>query len=227
MLVGLGTGLQGCTEEQVAAGVGLAAIGAAFVIIGDSDSDYDRGRDHGRRRGRCEGGYVRRCTTYRDYYGNKHRECRREWDSCKYYSNYSNDNVALLSNHLAPNDSNAIELMSSSASEQKLSAGKLAATFEMSFKSAEFFVASLEQAQEGNPQALLNLGLERKDVELLAYEKMPSAKGIETLARKLNMDYSKAESMMKSLLEEGKEVNKKKCRRIGRPGNKRTVCRAS
>ncbi len=232
LLLAMGTSLQGCTDEEVAAGVGLAAIGAAIVIIGDNDHGYDNGRghgrDHGRRGGRCEGGYVNRCTTYRDYYGHQRRECRREWDSCSRYRNYSNDNVALLADHLNGLESaNDIQLAAASKEEEKVSSGKLAATFEMSFKSADFMVTSLEQARAGNPKALLNLGLDRRDIELIANEKMPSARGTDTLAKKLNMDTPKAESMLKSLLDEGKELNKKKCHRIGRPGSGRQICRAS
>ena len=72
------TGLQGCTDEEVAAGIGLIAIGVGIGIIADGDH---HGGHHGGRYV-CRGGYVTRCNDYRDYYGIIRRECREFWDSC-------------------------------------------------------------------------------------------------------------------------------------------------
>jgi hypothetical protein len=195
LVLGMGTGLQGCSEEDVIAGLGLIAIGAGAIIIADEIDDNDH------RRRRCRGGYVRRCTTYTDYWGDRRRECRRVWDSCKYYEYYSNS-PALMS-HLSSQEN---------LEKAEVEPSKFASVFSISFEASESFVSALEQAREGNSEDLIALGLNKDDITQLVHEKMPSAEGIDALALTLGADKAATKAMLSRLLIEGKKLKKKTCK---------------
>ncbi len=219
-------GLQGCTDQEVATALGAVAIGAGAVAIGVAAGSDDRDHHHGRRRGRrvCDGGYVTRCTTYRDYWGYERRECRSEWDSCRYtrWEPYAASELAaldLVDGDISEFLASDIQVMASAPAQKTklentaVEAGKWAQTFKLSFDSAEFFTRSLEKARAGDMKALLDLGLAREDVRDMAREKMPSDDAIELLARKLNQRPENTRAMLKTLLVEGGKIKKSECKK--------------
>lgn len=253
LIAGLGLGMQACTDEEVAAGVGLVAIGAGVAIIAAGSDDDDNGYDHGYDNGydRCEGGYVKKCTSYTDYWGDTVRECRNEWDSCAnrrggnrggrggrhgggyhdgyrdhglYSANLMQTSAAPTSTTLASLQSTSTQLSTQSSASKKVVSSDWAAQFNMSFDAAELFVASLEDAKDGDIKALSDLGLGQKDIDRLANERMPSFKGIDALAKTLNMSKSNTRKMVKDLLKEAKNQKEANCRIVGGHKNKVKVC---
>jgi hypothetical protein len=202
-------GLTGCTDEEVAASIGLIAIGAGAVIIGGSGSDdndhhddrYDRDRRDDRNYGRCEGGWVERCTTYSDYNGRSYRECRSEYDSC--YRFHPNSNLNLNS------IGGVSTLAKSKLKEVPVQAGLWAKNFKMSFAAADFFTNTLVKAREGDASALSKFGFTREDVKAITQNKMPSDQALDILAKRLNQNVSNTKAMFRALIQEGSKLQKR------------------
>src|SRR5262245_3581552 len=76
--------LQGCTDEEVAVGVGIGAIavGATAIGVAAGHSDHHHHRPHGTY---CESGYRRICAS--DYWGRY--SCREVYDNCMYTRSYA------------------------------------------------------------------------------------------------------------------------------------------
>jgi hypothetical protein len=218
LAIAMALSLQGCTDQELATGLGVVAIGAGAAAIGVAHGSSDRHRDrhrHGRGRSICEGGYEYRCTTYRDYWGYERRECRNEWNSCRYSRWQPYGSADVMSLEL---DANLSSFATNSSPVHKLEEtpvepGKWAETFKLSFDAAEFLTSSLEQAREGEMQALLDLGLSHKDVRNMAREKMPSNEAVDLLARNLNQRPENTREMLQTLLNEGSKIKKNECKR--------------
>lgn len=192
LVLGMALSLQGCDDEDIARGVGLVAIGAGTAII--VDGAHDRGH---RRRGRvyCRAGYVTRCTTYVDYWGRYRRQCFQEWDRCAYTVRRYSQGPVLASTSTSSDDIVPV------------TAGLWAQEFKMSRESAEEFLAAMERAEQGNIQALVDLGLNDRDIKRLANKRLPTFSGTKALAHSLDMDKANARKMIRALHQKGRELN--------------------
>src|SRR4051812_19671431 len=81
-LMAISPALHGCTDEEVATTLGVAAVAAgvtAIVVADGNGGHYDHDE--------CRDNYRNVCHEYRDYYGNYQRECRNEYyNGCGYNS---------------------------------------------------------------------------------------------------------------------------------------------
>lgn len=176
--------MPGCKDADLAIGLGAVAIGVGAIAVGVGSSGGEA---------RCRGGYKEKCTTYRDRYGRRHRECRQVYDSCLYYYNYEPGQLSggqqLLNTHFG------IEADHPFAAE-------LAQRHNLSFEAANKILGALDEAREGKLTGVLALGLDRSDIEDLARLRLPSNKGLEALSDYLDIDKKDIKKMLASILDD-------------------------
>jgi hypothetical protein len=168
--------LQGCTDGEIAVGAGL--IG---VIIGIG---IGSGHDHGS----CHGGYVRRCTDWRDSWGNYRHECREEWDSC------ARRHTPLAKELQAVTDADTVTHSIANTAEK----------YKLSFDAAEKLTLTIQKVQKGDLSKLADIGLAKTDLELIAKGERITDKGIIGLSDSLNQDIGDTQRMLNSITEEAK-----------------------
>jgi hypothetical protein len=167
-----------CDEDEIAAGVAGAVIGAAIV----------HGVNSGHGRNQCSRPREV-CSTWYDSWGQYHRECRVVRSSC-YRTSPLSDPLQGVEN----SDSVTLgekSLLSSSfraqLDAQGLTEEDFAKEYSMSFESAKTFIDAMDLSRSGNSEGLRQLGLVEADLQEMAQYKLPSAQGISLLASKLNM----------------------------------------
>jgi hypothetical protein len=193
-------GLQGCTDAEIQAGVGLVAIGAGIAIIADAADDNHQG-DHHHGHYVCQSGYVRHCHDYRDYYGRLRRECSEHYESCAHQVWRSDRS---FDNSLRAAQDGVISLQS--VKEAKLSTELWAETFEMGFEGAATLVNALQAARDGHGEKLADLGLASEDVRALAHYKMISNEGLDALAQSLDLDVESTQKLLQRLIDKAVEI---------------------
>ena len=174
-LVASSTSFTACQSSEVANALGTAAIiGGAIVIVNNT---------------RCEGGYVNRCHSYRDYSGRVVQECRNSYDDCAY---------------LIPK---SLKGLSDADLQTAAANADLAVTdvhwgqaFGMGYDDSGTFINAMKSARDGNQEALTNLGLNDSDITSLTQSKMVSATGVDTLAKKLNANTANVNYMLRNIL---------------------------
>ena len=197
-------GLQGCTDEEVAAAVGIIAIGVGVGIIAEG-SDGNSGGHYV-----CRGGYVTRCSTYTDYYGYPRHECREVWDSCAHREYRPYNHVELQASHRSLDMTiQSSDIASDIDPRQVLVDESFKASwaeeFSMGHSAADKLVAALEIAKNtGDAAALKELGLTENDLLRMAKFKMPAKGSIDTLAKNLDQSKDLTKQMLKRILKEAK-----------------------
>jgi hypothetical protein len=184
--------LPSCTDDEVATGAAVVAVGAAAVSIGAAvDANHDRDRrdrryDRPRRRpGRCGYGYRMACRTYIDYYGRTRQTCQCVRTGYGYRA--------------------YIDM------EKEMTAEEFSVAYSMSLESAKKFQEAINEANDGSLAAINELGLSKKDMNLLARLRMPSDESIEELAKNLDQDPIFARSMISKMIIFGHKQREELC----------------
>lgn len=163
--------MSACTDEQIATGIGVGAVVGGAILIGANT--------------RCEGGYRNECHSYIDYWGHRRHECRQVYDSC-----------AVLRPRFAMETG-----VAASINENVINEVSFGTTFGLGFDASKRLIDSFDAARAGDLQALKDLGLSKTDLNRLAKFKMPTARGVDALARTLEQDQAQVRSMLDRLLE--------------------------
>lgn len=170
-LVPAALALQGCDDETRAAGVGLAA----GVIIG---SQIDNNHNHHYR------GYRNRCVSRYDYYGRRHRDCRRVYS---HRHRHWNQNTQV---ELAAANSNLITTREASLAER----------YNMSFESARKVVAAFDQGSQRDFRAFNAIGVTSNEMEDIYEGRMIPRKNIESMSRALDMNPNNTLAMLNDVI---------------------------
>jgi len=161
--------IQGCDDRDVALGAGLIA----GVIIGSH-------HDHAPR---CHGGYRTSCSSYRDRWGNRVRECREIYNSCaRHYSAEGQQEVSY-------------DVEAAVSPETATVATK----YQIGFDGADKIVGALGQAQQGDLAAVEALGLTKQDLQSLSRGRNISKVSMEKLSLSLNLDLPSTKSMIRQI----------------------------
>ena len=166
--------LQGCndTERTVVAG---AIIGAAIGVIVSSPGPT------------CHGGYVNRCSEYRDYRGYRRRDCRETYDSCaRTYAQRIDLDLQLGDS--SPQVVNKVRFSDETAN--------IASGFKMSFDSAEKLSQSVEALRQGDKAQMLNLGLSDQDLWSVAQGQKLNDDTALKVAQNLNLSMDSVQSLV-------------------------------
>lgn len=184
-------GIQGCRDTDVAASIGF--IGG--VIVG-SDLDH---HDH------CHGGYVTRCTSYRNRNGYIVRECREVYDSCA--RRYSTNLAGVeLPSAIA---SQAKEVVSGPMVSTKTS--NLAEKYHISFDAAESIVSAIEQGSKGDLTQFNKIGMEKSDLEAMYSGKRISNKALLAVSDNLQVDIGDLQLMLNDIT---RKIQKEKQKQV-------------
>ncbi len=173
----------GCTDREVASGIGGAALGALLVGVHTAQpSPPPRRRTH-----TCDTSVERRTYGYRDYNGNwvETTEVSRDTTCSRGYR--------MMEFGGTP-----------AASVDPVAVGS---TYKMSADSAQLMLSALAQAQtaaddQSAAAALGQLGIERADAEKLAQFQLPDAQGIDRIAHALNQSPEATSSMLTAIMAE-------------------------
>jgi len=157
--------LAACDDDEIAAGVAGAAIGAGAAIIIDRANDGDN----------CRPGYRTVCSNSYDYFGNQYRDCRQVRYRCI--------NRNAIENSILENGRIDVRARAAAAG---MTVEDFAQEYKLTFEGAERLWAALEASDQGNSAPLKGLGLSSGDIQLLGQYKQPSEAGIDALARNLN-----------------------------------------
>lgn len=161
----LGLGTTACDDDEIAAGVAGAAIGAGAAILIDRANDNDN----------CRPGYRNVCTNTYDYYGRLYRDCRQVRYNC----------VNRFAFESAVREDGRIDVRTRAAAAG-LTVEDFAKEYKLTFEGAERLWAALEASDQGDSAPLKALGLSSGDIQSLGQYKLPSDQGIDSLARNLN-----------------------------------------
>jgi hypothetical protein len=167
-----------CDEDEIAAGVAGAVIGAAIV----------HGVNSGHGRNQCSRPREV-CSTWYDNWGQYHRDCRVVRSSCYRSSPLGEDAQGVENSNFVTLGEKSL-LSSSFRSQldaQGLTEEDFAKEYSMSFESAKTFIDAMDLSRSGNSDGLRQLGLADADLQEMTQYKLPSAQGIGSLASKLNM----------------------------------------
>jgi hypothetical protein len=164
--------LSACTDEEIATGIGIGAVVGGAILIGANT--------------RCEGGYRTECHTYIDYWGHHRSECRQVYDSC-----------AVLRPRFAMETG-----IAASINENVINEVSFGTTFGLGFDASKRLIDSFRSARAGDLQALKDLGLSKTDLNRLAKFKLPTARGLDSLARTLEQDQAQVRLMLERILQE-------------------------
>lgn len=189
LVLPMSLGLQGCTDEEVAASaivIGAVAIGAGVAAGGGSS-------------GSCEGSYVERCSDWRDRrFGNNHRDCRREYDPCARRGHNRPHSFGMAAVSSLSFISDAQET-STPEQSRSLQAANLASKYHMSFQSAEKILDVLDAVKNGDLSKIQNIGLTREGIETLGHGWKLSSSTVDRISQALDMAYADAEIMVNAI----------------------------
>jgi hypothetical protein len=87
----------------------------------------------------------------------------------------------------------------------------VAKEYYLSLASAERFIAAIEQSQEGDLGAIMDLGLSKDDVQAMAMLRMPSDEGIQNVAQELDQDPILARGMIGKIISHGQKLKQEEC----------------
>jgi hypothetical protein len=180
----LSTQLLSCTDQEVATAVGVGAIIGGAALIGSNRS--------------CVSGYREVCHNTVDYWGYSRYECRTYWDRCAYTRPRRHD---LVSNDF-PMGNRQTELATAVGSLNAVNWGE---HFKVNFEGSQKLLDAFILAQNGNTQALLDLGFKKQDLRRFALLKTPSDHGILAVSRTLDTDVKTVRSMMNELSKAARE----------------------
>lgn len=171
----------GCTDREVASGIGGFALGAIIV-------DAARSSPPPRRTRTCEIYREKKTVGYRDYNGN--------WVETTAYRNEST----------CPPGYRKMEL-GTEQTGTPVDAVAVAETYKMSPEAAQTLVQALTQAQTATDDAsaaaaLASIGIERADAEKLAQFQSPDDVGVDRIARALNQSPESTKMMLTSIMAE-------------------------
>jgi hypothetical protein len=187
LVTALSLSMVACEEDEIAAGVAGAVIGAAIV----------HGVNSGHHHRDCNYPTRNVCTSWYDNWGQYHRSCRTVRQSCYRNSPFGSDTGSEFSLM-----QNKIETTSNSGSfAQQLESNGLtdadfAKEYSMSFESAEEFIQAMDMSRAGNSDGLVQLGLNSKDVQEMAQYRLPTSEGVAALASNLNMKLESTTGML-------------------------------
>lgn len=201
--------VQGCTDDEVAAGLGVAAVVIGVAAI-DKASDghyrpYPPRRPHypppRRPAPRCRPGYREHCTVYRDRWGHPRRECRRIYDRCRHH--YS-ANLAIPGLH---SDLQPIfgGVQAEVESDTELQVAQVASHYSIGFDAAEALTGALSAAGNGDLKPVYDLGLTKEDLIRLGKMKMITDSGVTHLAQSLNLAEEDTKNLLNKILADLKE----------------------
>ncbi len=185
--VSMVSGLTACDENDVATALGAAAIVAGAVAIGASGngSGYSGGY-------RCEGGYRRVCSDYRDFNGFFRTDCGTEWDSCahrRWVGYQVNNHSEFLQTY----------------NEEDVKPYAWAKTFDMGLANSGKLIHALEEARNGNAKPAKELGFKGDDAKAIANHELPEEKSIRRIASKLDSDVETTRRMLQTLIDNAPE----------------------
>lgn len=166
----------GCNESDVAIGLAAVAIGVGAVAISKNKSNH---------RPQCRPGYRRECTDYRNYYGRRVRECREVYDRCLHYYSAQSSLLQDLGINDDETDARVIEL---------------AQNRQISFTAAETLVAALDEAAQGQTQAIFELGFRMNDLVLMANKQLPTQSSLNTLSERLDLEVTDTKNFFADIL---------------------------
>lgn len=191
--------LQSCSDEEIAVGAAVVAVGAAISA----------GSHHGHCSSR-----ERVCSWHTNYWGERVESCRyvtrryrcdhRRWD----FSADASEDVTTSNAELVTFDD-----LASQPVDQYLDVADLAKHYYLSLESAERFVLALEQARQGHLEAINELGLDGKDMEMLAQLRVPGDESVDRLARNLDQQPLFAKAMLSKIVVHGHKLRKEECAR--------------
>ncbi|MCA2959156.1 MAG: hypothetical protein IOD12_02820 [Silvanigrellales bacterium] len=164
-----GATMTACDDDDVAAGVVGAVVGAGIATV-----IYDNNR--------CDSGYRTVCSNYYDYYGNLRRECRQVYHQCR----YDRLNVPATESALALAAGEERIQVRQHAAANGLTVEAFAKEYWMSFEKAELYWTALDAADQGNAAPLRALGLSSEDIQLIGHMQLPTQAGIDALAKSLD-----------------------------------------
>lgn len=192
--------LQGCDDEEVAAGAAVVAVGAAAVSIGAAIDDDDHHRPH-HGGNRCHDGRKRICRTRYDYRGYEHRECR--WVRCDRpdWRHYSGHRGWIDEYDLSAGE----QPISAMPIEDIVNAEEFGTQYGMSTEAAQRVIDALKIAKNGKLDGLKTLGFSHEDLNKLAQLKYPSDEGINKVAQTLNQYPRDTRAMVSSMIAHGFE----------------------
>ncbi|MDR3607710.1 MAG: hypothetical protein P4M08_10055 [Oligoflexia bacterium] len=180
--------LSACTDVQIAEAVGAGAIIAGAVAIGATTH--------------CVPGYDQVCHTFPDYYGNPVTECADQYDSCATLA--PNTMASISARGQLPGANISAQAVPPTNVVNNINWGK---TFGIGYDaSAQLISASKTARDKQDPSALYALGLSEDDLKNLAQYQLPSAAGIDAMARKLDQKPSSIKSMLQTLISESKKA---------------------
>lgn len=184
-------GLQGCRDTDVAASIGF--IGG--LIVG-SESHHHR---------HCHGGYVTRCSSYRNRNGYIVRECREVYDSCarRYSLNATGLNLPEgLINTEATEIANGPKISSRVAN--------LSEKYHISFDAAETIVEAIDQGAKGDLTQFNKIGMEKSDLEAIYNGKRVSPKALLAVSDNLKVDIGDLQLMLNDITRKVQAEKQKK-----------------
>jgi hypothetical protein len=185
LLLGLAATSTGCSDEEVAVGVGVGAVVGGAALIGSGlnrDDDYYRGHRT-----------TRRCYSYHDNWGNLREECynRRVGRGYgRWYDYLSANSVAGFTTNSFVNDNGMGDLgmapgilsLQDVAAAADIDPGDWGAEFKMSIGQSAKFIGAMKQAAQGQTAPIFALGFNKSDLDLLGQFKLPTKQGIKNLS---------------------------------------------
>jgi|GEM_PF-5959541 len=177
-LMGSSVVLTACDDDEIAAGVVGAVIGAGVATAIDHNYDDDRRN--------CRPIVRTVCTNRYDYYGRNYRDCREVRDRCYRNDRNRSDVGAVEASFLARGAQEAAVSARARAEEQGLTTADFAKEYGLSFEAADAFFNALDRADRGDAAPLRELGLSDEDIQLLGQFKQPTEAGIDALAQRLD-----------------------------------------
>ena len=201
-LLATGATVQSCSDEEIAVGAAVVAVGAAISA----------GSNHGQ----CT--YKERvCRTYTDYWGHIQKQCkivkrRRRCGSHGGHHHghyYRNDTFAGMD---AAASLRTLNIVEETPVAEYLDVADLSKRYYLSLDSAELFINALEEARNGDLSAIGELGLNSDDMQRMARLLVPEDESIDRLAQNLDQDPQLTKGMLSKIVVHGRKMKREACK---------------
>ncbi|NRA67157.1 MAG: hypothetical protein HRU19_21925 [Pseudobacteriovorax sp.] len=198
----LAAGAQSCSDEEIAVGAAVIAVGAAI------SAGHNGGHHHGQKY--CS--YNERvCRTYTDYWGDRRKECkivkrRRPCGSHGHYRSFQPE----LSNEVSALET-LVELKDVPVTDY-LDVVDLSKRYYLSLGAAETFIDAMETARQGDLSAINELGLNDDDMQRMTRLLVPEDDSIDRLAQNLDQDPLLTKGMLSQIVVHGRNMKREACK---------------
>ena len=196
--------INSCSDEEVAVGAAVVAVGAAISA--------------GSKHGQCS--YNERvCRNYTDYWGEIRQECKlvkRRRPCGNHGGGYHGGHYYRTANPLANLDAPAtlrtLDVFEETPVAEYLDVADLSKRYYLSLTSAEMFIDALEEARNGDLAAIGDLGLNSDDMRQMTRLLVPEADSIDRLAQTLNQDPQLTKGMLSKIVVHGRMMKREACK---------------